>query len=306
MVEPGGIPPVVFISYSHEDASWAQRLSVLLRPLQRQELIKIWTDREIRAGSDWGRDIENAIRESDIAVLLISANFLASDYIMEHELPRLRDRQSSGELRLLPLLVEESLWTSEPSLATMQFLSDPRKPLSTLSGAERDRELASIASSIIDLAVAIKRQKVNLLTKEPDRLYPSKGGRADANVDREFFISHSRTDGDFAELLKLKLQEKGLGAWIDTDRLGPGVDWQQEVDDAIRRSAVVIAIMSEDARRSEYVTYEWAFAWGAGIRIVPLMLRETQLHPRLATLQFLDFTNRIARPWDRLFAALVK
>jgi hypothetical protein len=62
--------------------------------------------------------------------------------------------------------------------------------------------------------------------------------------------------------------------------------------------------MTPDARISEYVTYEWAFAWGYGKKVIPIMLRQTTLHPRLATLQYLDFTNRIARPWSRLFEVL--
>jgi len=75
----------------------------------------------------------------------------------------------------------------------------------------------------------------------------------------------------------------------------------------MRRSSTpgaLIAVMSVEARASGYVTYEWALAWGAGVRIIPIMLKETPLHSRLATLQYLDFTKRTARPWDRLFAAL--
>ena len=77
-----------------------------------------------------------------------------------------------------------------------------------------------------------------------------------------------------------------------------------EIDQAIKNAAAVIAIMSPEARNSEYVTYEWAFAWGHGTKVLPIMLRQTTLHPRLATLQYLDFTNRIARPWGRLFKTL--
>ena len=93
-------------------------------------------------------------------------------------------------------------------------------------------------------------------------------------------------------------------AWIDTDRLDAGVDWRQEIDESIKTALAVIAIMSPEARASEYVTYEWAFAWGTGKRIIPIMLRETSLHPRLATLQYLDFTNRNARPWPKLYDTL--
>jgi HEAT repeat protein len=63
-------------------------------------------------------------------------------------------------------------------------------------------------------------------------------------------------------------------------------------------------VMTPKAKESEYVTYEWAFAWGAGVRVIPILLKPTELHPRLEALQYLDFTNRMARPWDKLIEAL--
>jgi hypothetical protein len=110
-------------------------------------------------------------------------------------------------------------------------------------------------------------------------------------------VSHSKDDADFAELLKLRLEREGHDAWMDTDRLDPGLDWRMEIDQAIRDAKALLAIASPEARASEYVTYEWAFAWGCGTEVIPIMLRQTTLHPRLATLQYLDFTNHIARPW---------
>jgi hypothetical protein len=62
--------------------------------------------------------------------------------------------------------------------------------------------------------------------------------------------------------------------------------------------------MTPEAKASEYVTYEWAFAWGAGIKVIPVLLKRTELHPRLESLQYLDFTNRTARPWDALIELL--
>lgn len=59
--------------------------------------------------------------------------------------------------------------------------------------------------------------------------------------------------------------------------------------------------MTPEAKASEYVTCEWAFAWGVGVRVIPVMLKQTELHPRLEALQYLDFTNRNVRPWERLF-----
>ena len=82
------------------------------------------------------------------------------------------------------------------------------------------------------------------------------------------------------------------------------MDWRQEIDDAILTSSAVILVLTPEAKKSEYVTYQWAFALGSGKSIVPLMLRDTPIHPRLEIFQYLDFTNRRARPWTRLLSVL--
>lgn len=72
------------------------------------------------------------------------------------------------------------------------------------------------------------------------------------------------------------------------------------IDLAIKDAFALIVIMTPEAKASEYVTYEWAFAWGVGVKVIPIMLKTTPLHPRLEALQYLDFTNLKTRPWERL------
>jgi hypothetical protein len=66
----------------------------------------------------------------------------------------------------------------------------------------------------------------------------------------------------------------------------------------------LIVVVTPSAKASEYVTYEWAFAWGVGVKVIPVLLEPTPLHPRLEVLQYLDFSIRSARPWDKLLARL--
>jgi hypothetical protein len=114
------------------------------------------------------------------------------------------------------------------------------------------------------------------------------------------FISYARKDGDFAEVLISKLREENITHWFDSEHLRAGEDWRHTIDDAIRDSFALILIISPAAKTSEYVTYEWAFAWGLGIKVIPLVYIKTDLHPRLEALQYLDFTNRNQRPWGKL------
>ncbi len=118
------------------------------------------------------------------------------------------------------------------------------------------------------------------------------------------FISYKHEDIDFAENLIHKVQDAGFETWVDNDRLHAGEDWRGEIDQAIRCAFALIIIMTPEAKASEYVTYEWAFASGAGLKIIPVLYKKTALHPRLEALQYLDFTNSTNRPWDRLTQTL--
>ncbi len=118
------------------------------------------------------------------------------------------------------------------------------------------------------------------------------------------FISYAHDDVDFVALLKSELEKAGYSTWIDNERLRAGEDWRLGIDDAIKSSIALIAVMSKEAYQSQYVTYEWAFALGLGITVIPLMLRKTSLHPRLEVLQYLSFDGRTNRPWNKLFEQL--
>src|SRR6059036_818202 len=100
------------------------------------------------------------------------------------------------------------------------------------------------------------------------------------------FISYKHEDGDFAQVLIYKIQEAGFETWVDSDRLHAGEDWRAEIDSAMKNAFALIVIMTSEAKASEYVTYEWAFAWGVGVKVIPIMLKTTPLHPRLEALQY--------------------
>jgi HEAT repeat protein len=118
------------------------------------------------------------------------------------------------------------------------------------------------------------------------------------------FISYSHADGDFAEVLRTRLKEGGFDVWTDEDKLLAGEDWRNGIDQAIRSACALIVVVTPSAKASEYVTYEWAFAWGLGVKVIPILLEPATLHPRLDVLQYLDFSIRSARPWDQLLARL--
>jgi HEAT repeat protein len=119
------------------------------------------------------------------------------------------------------------------------------------------------------------------------------------------FISYDREDRDFAEVVQARLEKAGHTTVMDFDILSAGDDWQDRLDAEIRRSQALVVIMTPEARASDYVAYEWAFALGAGVRVIPLEYRPTAFSARLDALHRLDFKER-ARPWDTLLAEVKK
>jgi hypothetical protein len=120
----------------------------------------------------------------------------------------------------------------------------------------------------------------------------------------QIFISYCHCDGDFAENLASRLKENGFEIWMDEIGLAGGDEWREEIDKSIRGSEALVLIVTPESKNSFYVTYEWIFALGAGVKVVPIKLKETDPHPRLREIHHHDFTNRRARPWEKLIADL--
>ena len=114
----------------------------------------------------------------------------------------------------------------------------------------------------------------------------------------QIFISYKREQGYLVQPLKTQLEEEGFDVWWDR-HIPSGTEWQIQIDEAIRKSVALIVFMTPEAQASEYVTYEWSFAYGAGVRVIPLLFIDSnKLHPRLGTLQQVkyedaDYLNQI-------------
>jgi DNA polymerase III delta prime subunit len=143
----------VFVSYSHahEDAKWLQRLRVHLAPLERDGLIDLWDDTRIAAGSLWRDEINAALDTAKAAVLLISADFLASDFIQDKELPPLLSTAAGDGCTVLPLLLSPSLFEETPELSRFQAVNRHGTPLSAMSASEGETTLVELTKRIAQL-----------------------------------------------------------------------------------------------------------------------------------------------------------
>jgi TIR domain len=138
----------VFISYSQPDRKWLDRLLVHVRPLIRGGHIQVFSDIGIRAGADWRSEIQTALDTASIAVLLISVHFLASDFIMNEELPQLLAGAEERGTTILPVIVTPSLYETMPSVSRFQAVNPASKPLCVMRPAEWHKVLSDLAREI--------------------------------------------------------------------------------------------------------------------------------------------------------------
>lgn len=137
----------IFLCYSRRDIRWKERVEVHLQPLERKGVIDVWSDRRIEFGDVWREEIAAALDRARIAVLLVSADFFASDFINSHELPPLLKAAAEGGCRVIPLLVAPSMFSDVPELACFQAL--PRgATLSELSTEDGENALVELTRSL--------------------------------------------------------------------------------------------------------------------------------------------------------------
>lgn len=157
---------LVFVSYCRADLQWVQRFQVLLTPLLRRRRLRLWADTAIAGAQEWHPAIERAIGRSALALLLVSGDFLASDYIIDSELPALR----AQGVPLAPVLIGSCLWDEVPELVTVQWLHDPGRdgPLNLDADhpGRRDERLVDVCRRLVG---AVAGRAGGVARARPDR-----------------------------------------------------------------------------------------------------------------------------------------
>jgi HEAT repeat protein len=114
------------------------------------------------------------------------------------------------------------------------------------------------------------------------------------------FLCYHQHDQALVQTLKTTLEAWEIPVWVDMEKTHAHSIWSMAVEQALRKAFAVVVVMSPAAEACQYVTYEWAFALGAGVRVIPLLVEQTDWHPRLTHLSYLDFTKPSTAAWDDL------
>jgi len=167
-------PAAVFIAYSREDKRLRDRLVKHLAILEREGLVRVWYDGRIIPGEKWEDEIRRHLQGADLILLLVSADFVASEYCYDVEMKIALDRHRKGEVVVLPIILRESDWSSLP-IAELQALPEGAKPITRWS--DRDAAFKSVSQGIRRVLVSIAGardghagagiERVDLLAQRP-------------------------------------------------------------------------------------------------------------------------------------------
>jgi len=241
---------------------------------------------------DWEEQTLKAIYEADIVIPIVTQSYLA--WVSQPIRDAFNNIGQSKNKFLFPINYSPADWGVNKWMVRSKLFPSDSTEFSHLTNAQQTRVTNELISTINQIGQSLIGKTEDVIVELEEK----------SETGTLVFISHDHDDADFAELLKLKLEKEGIVGWIDSEKLKIGQDWRVEIDESIDKSLALIVVMSPEARKSEYVTYEWAYAWGRNIKIFPIMLKQTPLHPRLESLQYLDFTKRESRPYNILIESI--
>ncbi len=135
----------VFFSYSHKDEELRKKLEVHLTLLKRQGKIRAWSFRQILAGQEWENKIDENLAAADVILLLVSPDFLASDYCWDVEMKRALERHEAGTARVIPIILRSVDWSQAP-FAKLQAL--PRDARAVMSWPNLDEAFHNVAQGL--------------------------------------------------------------------------------------------------------------------------------------------------------------
>jgi hypothetical protein len=140
----------IFFSYAHEDEVLRDELAKHLKLLERQGIIKAWHDRNITAGEEWKTAINTNLESAEIILLLVSADFLASDYCYDIEMKRALERHECNQARVIPIILRPVDWHQSPFSKLVALPTDGKAITTWLNQDEAFTNIVKGLRKVID------------------------------------------------------------------------------------------------------------------------------------------------------------
>src|SRR4029079_18976090 len=164
-------PVSLFYSYAHEDEALREELCGHLKILERRKLVSPWHDREIQAGEDWNQRISDELQMADLVLLLVSTDFINSDYIFGKELTVAMQRHAAGMATVVPIMIRAVNIESEDADAfpfmKLQGLPTDMRPVT--SWPNRDEAWTNVAKGLRVTVKTIHERRAASASRAPKR-----------------------------------------------------------------------------------------------------------------------------------------
>lgn len=157
LIEPPLEGLKMFFCYAHEDETLLDQLKRHLKPLQRQGIIDVWYDQDINAGTEWEKEINEHLNTADIILLLISPDFMNSEYCYSVEMKRALERHEQGEACVIPIILRHVHWEVK-SLYTLQALPKDAFPVISSAWHSSDEAFFNVVEGILKVFAQISGQ----------------------------------------------------------------------------------------------------------------------------------------------------
>ena len=239
--------PKIFVSYSHADTKHMDRLLVHLAPLKSAADLEIWTDKQIGGGEAWAPAIERAVSSATLAIFLVTADFLNSDFITRKEVPSLLERREKEGLRLYPILAKPCAWQAIQWLSAIQIRPTGAKPVWRSGGRYAEDELARIVLELLAI-LRLALEAENSATDDAGRQRAEQERREKEKAVAEVIAAtppveelySMALDHDITVNRPIKLKKPGLSDAEQAQEI-----YRQIVDDAEKNKAERERIMQD-------------------------------------------------------------
>jgi hypothetical protein len=229
----------VFVSYSHKDLRWLERLKVHLTPLSSEYAVDLWDDTRLRPGSRWRQEIRSAVDKANAAILIISADFLASEFIRNDELPPLLLAAEEEGTLILPIIASPSLFLRKTELSKFQTVNHPSLPLISATEGEQEAIFVRVADALLGVNLQRTRDQVAETTATESFLDRSTWSRLIKIGDWIFDEQRSRIIGSGMRAYLLSREEYGEAPFVIKSRL-EFTNFERPVDRRLGMNAGII------------------------------------------------------------------
>ncbi len=311
----------VFLSYAHEDAHYKEELLHRLQPLEKSGLIS-WHDQKISPDpGGWKNQIDSAIDSADLVLLLVSPDFMNSEYVYSPEMQRALDRQKRGETQIIPLILKSVPLKGTP-LHGLQSL--PKNGKSILSFLDVDQAFENVARSIREAITRILPRKFEGLILDERNAYRFGTANEALSIIRkhaaaqlleekkisntfDVFLCHNGDDKPVVKQIGECLKERGILPWLDEYELRPGFPWQRLLEQQIQQTNAVAAFVGKNGIGPwQHMEIEGALREfvNRGCPVIPVLLEDAPAKPELPFflkgLTWVDFRLSEPDPWKQL------